>query len=123
MVISRMPTNTILEKVLDVLTYECSQRHRPYGNGLGNLREFYVRYRDYMARFQQWQPSRHSGASSDGSKPQTLFFAKVDIEKCYDRIHQDYLLELVQGLVSHNTYVMQTIKMDCASLRGGVEGG
>ena len=123
MVISRIPTNTILEKVLDVLTYECNQRHRPYGNGLGNLREFYVRYRDSMARFQKWQPSRHNGASSGDSKPQKIFFAKVDIEQCYDRIHQDYLLELVQGLVSHNTYVMQTIKMDCASFRGGVEGG
>lgn len=115
--ISRLPTNMILESVLDVLTYECGQRHRPYGNGLGNLREFYVKYRDYMARFRKDQPQHHR--STDGVSKQQLFFAKVDIEKCYDRIHQDYLLDIVQNLVLHNTYVVQTVKMDYANTSGG----
>ena len=44
-----------------------------------------------------------------------LFFAKVDIEKCYDRINQDYLLDLVEDLVLHNTYVVQRVKLDCAA--------
>lgn len=111
--ISRLPTNTILENVLDVLTYECERRHRPFGNGLGNLRQFYVRYRDYMTRIRKQQPALPGGAGK--IKPQ-FYFAKVDIEKCYDRIHQDYLLNLVQSLVLHNTYVVQTVKMDCANL-------
>jgi telomerase reverse transcriptase len=116
LLLSRLPTNTILENVLDVLTYECDRRHRPYGNGLGNLRQFYVRYREYMLRLQQ-RPTNHNRCNGSNNHSRKLFFAKVDIEKCYDRIDQEYLLDLVQNLVSHNTYVVQTVKMDCANLR------
>ena len=116
---SRLPTNTMLENVLDVLTYECRQKHRPYGNGLGNLQEFYVRYREYMARFRKPKYGNKKDAcdnnSNTNNEPRKLFFAKVDIEKCYDRIHQDYMLGLVQDMVLHNSYVVQIIKMKCAN--------
>ncbi len=114
---SRLPTNSILENVLDVLTYECDQRQRPYGNGLGNLHEFYARYRDYMLQFRR--PRTANNNTNDASKtisPVKFYFAKVDIEKCYDRIHSDYLLELVQEILSNNSYVVQTMKMNHANL-------
>jgi len=110
---SRLPTNVILENVLDVLTYECDQRERVYGNGLGNLHQFYVRYRDYMAGFRQ----RRQACNNNAKNPLKFFLAKVDIEKCYDRIHQDYLLNLVEAILSHNSYVVQTVKLNHANLR------
>ena len=114
---SRLPTNVILGKVLDVLSYECGQRDRPYGNGIDSLEHFYQRYRDYVIHIE-----KQRNQTGDGEKEIKLFFAKVDIEKCYDRINQDYLLGLVQNLVLHNTYVVQRVKMDCANfIRGGGE--
>jgi hypothetical protein len=114
---SRLPTNIILGKVLDVLSYECGQRDKPYGNGIDSLQHFYQRYRDYVIHIK-----KQRNQTGDGEKEIKLFFAKVDIEKCYDRINQDYLLGLVQNLVLHNTYVVQRVKMDCANFkRGGGE--
>ena len=110
-VFSRLPTNTMLENVLDVLTYECRKKENPYGNGLGNLQDFYIRYRKYIASLKQSQ----ANFTKRTTDPPKLFFAKIDIEKCYDRIHQNYLLRLVQDMVLHNSYVIQTIKMNCAN--------
>merc|ERR1712194_773759 len=104
----------ILGKVLEVLSHECGKRDNPYGNGVDNLQHFYQRYRNYVTHLKK---QRHK--ISDGEMKIQLFFAKVDIEKCYDRMNQDFLLDLVQDLVLHNTFVVQRVKMDCANFKRG----
>jgi telomerase reverse transcriptase len=46
-----------------------------------------------------------------------LFFVSVDIEKCYDGINQNSLLELVESMITQNTYVVKQLKLDKMSSR------
>jgi hypothetical protein len=107
---SRLPTNMILGQVFDILRYECSQNDQPFGVGMDSLASFYPRYQSYITslRTKDW--------ASDRGKLK-LHFASVDIEKCYDRMDQDWLLHLVEKLVSQSSYVVQQLKMEkcCAS--------
>ena len=42
-----------------------------------------------------------------GPTRQTLFFAKVDIQKSFDMVQQDILLQLVESIVTNKTYIIR----------------
>jgi telomerase reverse transcriptase len=95
------PTNLVLGDVLDVLRYECSSRMNPFGVGIDSLDFFHSQYREYIGLIKQTR----------GHNVLNLTFASVDIEKCFDRIHQDTLLKFVNDLLSHDGYVIQQIRL------------
>ncbi|KAL3925222.1 MAG: hypothetical protein SGILL_000558 [Bacillariaceae sp.] len=100
-------TNTVLGDVLDILRYECSTKERPFGAGIDSLDFLYPKYRDYITRIKKTRAHHDLG----------LIFASVDIEKCYDRMRQEPLLELVDNLLSHDNYVVQQLKLHDGSNR------
>jgi hypothetical protein len=100
-----LPTNVILNEVLDVLRFECDSRERPFGAGISSFACFYPKYREYISRLRQ------KYARDD----LRLFFASVDIEKCFDRINQELLLQFVESLISHNCYIVQQLKLHITS--------
>ncbi|KAG7368417.1 telomerase ribonucleoprotein complex - RNA binding domain containing protein [Nitzschia inconspicua] len=96
-----LPTNVVLGEVFDILRYECGRQKHVFGTGIDSLELFYPKYRLFISRTRE----RHK---SDGFR---LFLASIDIEKCFDRIDQSSLLEFVTNLITHNSYIIQLVKL------------
>jgi hypothetical protein len=120
---SRLPINMILGQVFDVLRYECSQRDRPFGVGMDSLASFYPRYHDYIRKLRMLndgvvaatRTTKDDDDDDHHRRKLNLYFGSVDIEKCYDRMNQDWLLRLVEDLIPQNSYVVQQLKLDKCS--------
>jgi Telomerase ribonucleoprotein complex - RNA binding domain/Reverse transcriptase (RNA-dependent DNA polymerase) len=89
------PTNSVLRDAFTVLSHEYKQKPDLFGAGLHGLSYFYKRYRDFV----------------DGLKPRKnsvrMYFGCVDIEKCFDNINQEVLLDHISSLLQHDSYVIQ----------------
>jgi hypothetical protein len=96
-------TNTVLSEVFDVLRYECGRKEGTFGVGLQGLEELYPRYHSYITSLKK----RQRGSR----QPLQLIFASVDIEKCYDNINQEYLLDITKRQVLHDDYFIQQFNL------------
>jgi hypothetical protein len=96
-------TNAVLDELFQVLKYECKRKPTLYGAGLDSLGEFYPRYRQFITAVKQ--------ARTSTSKELGIFFASVDIEKCYDNIQQDHLLDVTRKELSEDFYLIQQTKL------------
>ncbi len=93
-------TNTILEPVFDVLTYESTRHDEPFGSGLRGMADFYPRYQRFITGLKhQMGRVEHRNLN--------LTFASVDIEKCYDNINQDYMYDIASRQLSNDNYIIQ----------------
>ena len=110
---SRLPsTNTVLTELFDVLRYECGRKAQSYGAGMGGLVDFYPRYHAYISSLKQRYGPDHS---------LQLHFGSVDIEKCYDNINQEYLLDIAKRQISHSDYFIQQFNILYANeINGGL---
>lgn len=90
-------TNAKLAKVFEVLRHEQQRQPSLLGAGVLGLNEFYPMYRNWV---------RHSRKqlSDKGSR---LYFATVDVHRCYDNIHQEHLLRVVGDILSEDEYLIQ----------------
>jgi telomerase reverse transcriptase len=91
-------TNEILGVAFDILKYEISRDPSSCGAGLDGLASFYLKYRDFLARVQN--------SRSAGDLPK-LYFATVDIRKCYDTIDQKKLQSITDKRVLEQDYLVQ----------------
>ena len=82
---SNQSTNAVLAVVFDVLKYEIERDSSSCGAGLDGLSSFYPKYREFLSKV---KASRPSGDLAE------LYFASVDIQKCYDTIHQKRLTQI-----------------------------
>ena len=91
-------TNERLRSVFDVLRYEHGRKPLCFGAGLDGLLDLYPRYRRFVGSLKQ---------ASITSQAPKLYFASVDIQKCYDTINQDHLLDVTKQQLSQEEYLIQ----------------
>jgi hypothetical protein len=91
-------TNERLRSVFDVLRYEHGRKPLCFGAGLDGLLDLYPRYRRFVGSLKQ---------ASSASRAPKLYFASVDIQKCYDTINQDHLLDVTKQQLSQEEYLIQ----------------
>lgn len=88
--------NNTLRPAFDVLNYEKFQNPSRLGASMFSPTDMF----DRLRRFKQ------SLAHSGQPRP-TLFFAKVDVESCFDSIPHRKLLQLIEQLYRHNDYAVK----------------
>ena len=103
-------TNEILSDVFEVLRHEYKKKPLSYGTGLEGLAHFYPRYRRFMEKLRKHRT---------GSNSFELFFASVDIQKCYDTIHQGHLLDIARRFVSQQDYLIRRCNLLVPSREDG----
>jgi hypothetical protein len=91
-------TNERLRSVFEVLRHEHGRQPLCFGAGLDGLLDLYPRYRRFVGSLKQ---------ASIASRVPKLYFASVDIQKCYDTINQDHLLEVTKQQLSQEEYLIQ----------------
>ena len=85
--------NSLLAPVLEALNYEKTQQTPEIGSALFSVGEIHGKILQFKQR---------AGRSDD--KP--LFFAKVDVQTCFDTIPQKDLIRLVKTLIASDRYAV-----------------
>lgn len=88
--------NSTLTPVYNMLTYERQQAPDRLGSSLLSITDMHSRLGGFKKRLLQRSLPSHQ-------LPQ-LYFVKLDIQACFDTIPQQRLLQLVEELVSQETY-------------------
>jgi telomerase reverse transcriptase len=92
-----LSVNTILRTSFDVLNYELSLKPNSFGSGI-QYDHIHSKYMKFMMRV------RESSADS-----RELFFASIDIQRCFDNINQDMMYKIVRDFiteVSTNSWII-----------------
>ena len=74
--------NQMLTEIKSVIGYECEQRPELQGGGVSSLGEVFEK----LASFKE----------NLGSDRRPLYFVRLDFTKCYDRINQDKMLDIME---------------------------
>lgn len=98
--------NSILTPAFSVLNYEKTLRPELLGSALFSVDEIFPRLQTYRQTL-----------SSHGLVGQPLYFAKVDVQACFDTIPQKRLMDLVTGILRNDKYEIS--KYSRAKLLGG----
>ncbi|KAK5108265.1 hypothetical protein LTR62_008649 [Meristemomyces frigidus] len=85
--------NSLLTPSFCVLNYEKSKDHTLLQSALFSIDDIFPRLQAYRSRIAQ---------QLDDGKP--LYFAKVDVQSCFDTIPQDRLMALVRSVISNDEY-------------------
>ncbi|KAG7089455.1 hypothetical protein E1B28_011140 [Marasmius oreades] len=94
---SNLSINALLQAALQILTYEKENQPHLVGAACFSTDNHYSKLKEYKLRLSR---------NSDGCLPR-LYFAKVDVQACFDTIDQTKLLEILRGIISEDTYSMQ----------------
>ncbi|KAL0579065.1 Telomerase reverse transcriptase, partial [Marasmius crinis-equi] len=89
--------NAILQAALRILTYEKDNQPSRLGAACFSADHHYAKLKEYKLRLPR---------NTDGSLPR-LYFAKVDVQACFDTIDQTKLLEILREIISEDSYVIQ----------------
>ena len=93
---SFLSTNRMLENACSVLRFEYSRRRELSGAGLDGLHYFYPTYRRFLER-----------RRTLGQNRTPIFFASVDVDRCYDNINQDHMIDVLRRVLSEDDYIVQ----------------
>lgn len=85
-------TNEFLREAFQVLSYEDGRAPSLFGVGVKGFHEVHARLLQCTKLIKQGKQ---------------LYFASVDIHKCYDNINQRHLLQLIQSIFSKEEYALQ----------------
>ena len=100
--------NSELAPVRSMLDFEKIQQPSRLGSSLFSVDDLYAKLRDYRNR-----------ATPDCGSQQHLFFAKVDVQSCFDTIPQEKLMGLIRYLVSQNEYqLVSYVEVNVPDLKG-----
>jgi len=114
-----LSTNTVLREAFDVLTFERNQAPGRFGAGVLGMHEIYPRLLKFLQSFRSRTTTTTGATATTGtyghSSPRTahkrdidpLYFASVDIYRCYDNIDQTHLNHLVNNILSEEEYLIQ----------------
>lgn len=98
--------NSLMTPAFSVLNYEKTVNPAILGSALFSVD-------DLFPRLQEYRQSLHQ----QGLQDQPLYFAKVDVQSCFDTIPQRELMRLAKRVISANTY--HTTRYSRAKLAGG----
>jgi telomerase reverse transcriptase len=89
-------TNALLKPVFNALSFEIDQCNDLIGSSVSCKQDIYKALKGYKLRLLE---------NNDGFIPK-LYFAKVDIQACFDSINQDQLLELIEQVIKESEYTI-----------------
>ncbi len=89
-----LSTNRVLQRSLDVLTYEFGRQPSRFGAGVSGMDSVHSRFLTFVQENLDREDSN-------------LFFVSVDIRHCFDNINQVYLLDLIKKVMRREEYVLQ----------------
>lgn len=101
--------NSILTPAFSILNYEKESRPGRLGSALFSVDDLFPRLQAFRSSLQQ-----------QGKAGARLYFAKVDVQSCFDTIPQSRLLQLVDALFSSEMY--HTARYARTKLIGGNDG-
>jgi telomerase reverse transcriptase len=93
--------NTSVTPIYNMLTYECQQAPAKLGSSMLSIGDMHRRLKTYK---EQLSKSLPSGTKYSQSKLPPMYFVKLDIKACFDTIPQKRLLDLIEELVSEESY-------------------
>jgi len=101
-----------LRQVFKVLKYEHTLKPEMFGAGVTGFDEVYPRLVRFIHDMKEMRPGLvdMKGATtviSDRDSNDSLYFASVDIHRCFDNIHQQVLYDLVETIIREDDYLMQ----------------
>ena len=85
--------NVQLKPVHSMLNYEMAEQHDRLGASIFSIGDIHNRLKAFRDLLQ---------VSYDQASP--LYFAKVDVKSCFDTIPQTEMIQLLEGLCSHDKY-------------------
>jgi len=93
--------NSTITPIYNILTFERQQAPAKMGASLHSVGDMHPRLKGFKKQLAQQMPL--SSSKNFGELPR-LYFVKLDIQACFDTIPQQRLLQLVEELVSQETY-------------------
>ena len=85
--------NSVLAPVFNMLSYEKGKQPERLGSALFSVGDIYPKLKSFKSKLQGL-----------GKKETPLFFAKVDVQSCFDTIPQRRVIRLMEQLASENEY-------------------
>ena len=85
--------NSVMAPVFNMLSYEKTKQPDKLGSALFSVGDIYPKLKSFRARLQ-----------SLGQEGKPLFFAKVDVQSCFDTIPQRRVIRLVEQLATEDEY-------------------
>ncbi|KAJ9485945.1 hypothetical protein VN97_g7403 [Penicillium thymicola] len=93
--------NTSITPIYNMLTYERQQAPAKLGSSMLSIGDMHRRLKAYKEQLSKRLPS---GPKFSKSKLPQMYFVKLDIKACFDTIPQKRLLDLIEELVSEESY-------------------
>ncbi|KAK7050869.1 Telomerase reverse transcriptase [Paramarasmius palmivorus] len=87
---SDLSINKILQAALQILTYEKANQPEVLGAACFSVDDHYAKFKEFKTRLPR---------KADGSLPR-LYFAKLDVQACFDTIEQTKLLNILKEILS-----------------------
>jgi len=94
-------TNALLKEAFDILKFERNLEPDRFGVGMSGMDEIHSRLVTFLKKI------RNSSKFTDKQNLGPLYFASVDIRKCYDNINQTHLYNVVSDVISEDEYLIQ----------------
>ena len=85
--------NSVMAPVFNMLSYEKAHQPHRLGSALFSVGDLYPRLKAFRSRLEKNNQVRNS-----------LYFAKVDVQSCFDTIPQQRVVELIEQLSSEEEY-------------------
>ena len=85
--------NSVMAPVFNMLSYEKGKQPEKLGSALFSVGDIYPKLKNFKAKFQDL-----------GEEEKPLFFAKVDVQSCFDTIPQRRVIRLMEQLASEDEY-------------------
>ncbi|KAK4500419.1 hypothetical protein PRZ48_008608 [Zasmidium cellare] len=98
--------NSLMTPAFSVLNFEKTIHSKMLGSALFSIDDIFPRLQAYRRSLVQ-----------RGLKDKPLYFAKVDVQACFDTIPQERLLQLMENIINGDQY--QVAKYSRAKLAGG----
>ncbi|KGO41911.1 Telomere reverse transcriptase [Penicillium expansum] len=93
--------NTSITPIYNMLTYERQQTPAKLGSSMLSIGDMHRRLKAYKEQLSKRLPSV---SNPSRSKLPPMYFVKLDIKACFDTIPQKRLLDLIEELVSEESY-------------------
>lgn len=97
------PPNVTLRPTFDVLKYERGNDPNMFGYGVYGIDQIAFLLSQFKAKLSELKTQAQGWNESPG-----LYFASVDIHRCYDKINQKQLFELIPDVLQFDDYLIQT---------------
>jgi telomerase reverse transcriptase len=94
-------TNKRLSNAFQVVRYEYERNPKLFGAGKVGMNDIYHNIKSFLSCI---RPMKQPWMKKTNKK---LYFVSVDIQKCYDNVHQGYLLTVMDDVLQEDHYLIQ----------------